>query len=327
MFISVTEGLVAALRALADPLRLRILAVLGLEELAVGELAEVLAISQPRVSHHLRMLRGAGLVRVRREGAWTFCSLEPIARGAPAEGLLQAVEEALGPDGPDEADRQRLERVLGARRERTRSFFEQAAGRWERFEPRFEGSGLRQQALSMLLADGLVLADIGCGTGFMARELARRAARVILVDPSAAMLEKARTGLDRNLRARVEFRVGDLERLPLAAQEVDGAFANLVLHHVSDLVATLAELRRVIRGGGTLVVSDLLPHEEDWLREEQADLRLGLEPAKLAKLALQAGFADAVAEPAADRLRVRSKGGQEALLPLFVLRARKRAGP
>jgi len=320
-----TEGLVEALRAMADPLRLRILAVLGQEELAVGELAEVLAISQPRVSHHLRMLREAGLVHVRREGAWTFCSLEPLAQGGPAEGLLQALGQALGPDGPDEADRARLERVLGARRERTRSFFDEAAGRWESFEPRFEGSGLRQQALSLLLGDGLVLADIGCGTGFMAQELVRRAAKVILVDPSAAMLEKARTGLDRNLAARVEFRVGDLERLPLAAEEVDGAFANLVLHHVSDLAATLSELARILRPGGTLVVSDLLPHDEEWLREEQADLRLGLEPDLLAQLALRAGFADAAAEPAADRLRVRSREGHESLLPLFVMRARKGA--
>jgi ubiquinone/menaquinone biosynthesis C-methylase UbiE/DNA-binding transcriptional ArsR family regulator len=327
MFISMTEGLVEALKAMADPLRLRILAVLGHEELAVGELAEVLAISQPRVSHHLRMLREAGLVRVRREGAWTFCSLETPSPGGPADGLLQALEHALGPEGPDQADRGRLEWVLSARRERTRSFFDAAAGRWESLEPRFEGSGLRQQALSMLLGEGLVLADIGCGTGFMAGELARRAAKVILIDPSAAMLERARAGLDRNLTARVEFRVGELERLPLAAGEVDGAFANLVLHHVSDLAATLAELARVVRPGGTLVVSDLLPHEEDWLREEQADLRLGLEPAKLATLALKAGFAEAAAEPAADRLRVRSREGREALLPLFVLRARKGGAP
>jgi ubiquinone/menaquinone biosynthesis C-methylase UbiE/DNA-binding transcriptional ArsR family regulator len=323
MFIFMAEGLVETLKALADPLRLRILAVLGQEELAVGELAEALAISQPRVSHHLRMLREAGLVRVRREGAWTFCSLETSSQGGPAEGLLQAVEQASGPQGPDEADRGRLERVLSARRERARSFFDAAAGRWEHFEPRFEGSGLRQQGLSMLLDDGLVLADIGCGTGFVARELVRRATKVILVDPSAAMLEKARTELDRNLPARVEFRVGELERLPLAAGEVDGAFANLVLHHVSDLAATLKELARVIRPGGTLVISDLLPHEEDWLREEQADLRLGLEPTKLAKLALRAGFAEAGAEPGADRLRVRSKDGREALLPMFVMRARK----
>jgi ArsR family transcriptional regulator len=269
------------------------------------------------------MLRAAGLVRVRKEGAWTFCSLEPAPPGAPADGLLRAMEQALGPEGPDRGDGERLARVLNARRERTRSFFAGVAGRWERFEPRFEGSGLRHQALSLLLRDDLVLADIGCGTGFVARELARRARKVILVDPSVALLERARAALEPDAPAQLEFRVGEVERLPLADAEVDGAFANLVLHHVSDLAATLAELARVIRPGGTLVVSDLLPHEEEWLREEQADLRLGLDPEQLAALALKAGFGAAGAEPAVDRLRVRSKDGHEAALSLFVLRARK----
>ncbi len=315
------EGLIEALKAMADPLRLRILAVLRREELAVGELAEVLAISQPRVSHHLRMLRAAGMVRVRREGAWTFCSLE--APSPATEGLFRTLEQGFGAQGADPGDATRLERVLAERRERARSFFDAAAGRWERFEPRFEGSGLRHQALSLLLPDGLVLADIGCGTGYIARELARRARRVILVDPSAAMLERARTALGQSLPAELEFRVGEIERLPLADGEVDGAFANLVLHHVSDLAATLAELGRVIRPGGSLVASDFLPHEAEWLREEQADLRLGLDPGQLAALALKAGFSAAASESAVDRLRVRSRDGHEALLPMFVLRARK----
>lgn len=319
--MTMVEGLVETLKAMADPLRLRILAVLKREELAVGELAEVLAISQPRVSHHLRMLRAAGMVRVRREGAWTFCSLEPPS--SPAAGLFRALEQGLASDGADAGDAERLTRVLAARRERARSFFDAAASRWEHFEPRFEGSGLRHQALSLLLHDGLVLADVGCGTGYVARELAQRARRVILVDPSAAMLESARAALGRDLPAELEFRVGEIERLPLADGEVDGAFANLVLHHVSDLSATLAELGRVIRPGGSLVVSDLLPHEAEWLREEQADLRLGLDPGQLAALALKAGFGAAGSEAAVDRLRVRSRDGHEALLPMFVLRARK----
>ena len=190
------DALVETFKALADPLRLRIVAILGEEELAVGELAVVLEISQPRVSHHLKMLRESGLIRVRREGAWTFCRL-----GEPGPELLQALAPWSGNLAPSLEDRSRLARVLDARRERSRSFFEAAAGRWESLEPRFEGSGLRHQALSLLLPKGLVLADVGCGTGFMSRALASRAERVILIDHSPAMLEKARGELGDGLTA------------------------------------------------------------------------------------------------------------------------------
>jgi hypothetical protein len=83
------------------------------------------------------------------------------------------------------------------------------------------------------------------------------------------------------------------------------------------------DLARAIRPGGGLVISDLMPHDEEWLREEHADLRLGLDPAKLAELARGSGFADVRTEGAADQLRVKAADGQEALLPLFVMIARK----
>ena len=317
------EGLVDALRALADPLRLRMVAILSQEELAVGELAEVLGMSQPRISHHLKVLRESGLIRVRREGAWTFCSLMAPGGENPGPGLLRAMEPWANAVTPGPGDLEKLKQVLEARRERSRSFFEEAAGRWESLEPRFEGSGLRHQALSLLLPGAAVLADVGCGSGFMAETLATRASKVILIDHSPAMLEKARAQLGEDKPAVLEFRVGELDHLPLADNEVDGAFVNLVLHHAPDLKSTLGELSRAIRPGGALVISDLLPHEEDWLREEHADLRLGLEPGELDGLARSAGFTAVRVEGGVDQLRVRARGGQEAVLPLFVMRAQK----
>lgn len=316
------DALVETFKALADPLRLRILAILGEEELAVGELAEVLEISQPRVSHHLKMLREAGLIRVRREGAWTFCRL-----GEPGPELLQAMAPWGGDLAPSREDRSRLAHVLEARRERSRNFFEAAAGRWESLEPRFEGSGLRHQALSLLLPQGLVLADVGCGAGFMSRALASRAARVILIDHSPAMLEKARRELGDGLNAELEFRVGELDAVPLGDAEVDAAFVNLVLHHVPDLRGTLQELARAIRPQGSLIVSDLRPHDEEWLREEQADLRLGLAPERLAELARETGFTEVRTEGGVDQLHVRGKGGHDTVLPLFLLKAQRGANP
>jgi len=319
--------LVETLKALGDPLRLRILALLGRAELAVGELAQVLDVAQPRVSHHLKVLRDSGLVRVRREGAWTFCALEAPGDGKVGPGVLQALESLAEKDlEPARSDLARLERVLEARRQRSRAFFESAAGRWESLEPRLKGSGLRHQALSFLVPPGLTLVDVGCGTGFMTRVLASRAERVILVDHSPAMLERARIDLEGKVEARLEFRVGEVDSLPLEDGEAQGAFANLVLHHVPDLGEAMGELARVLCPGGTLVVSDLLPHQEEWLREEQADLRLGIDPEELARLAERAGLAEVRFEEGADRIELEGKGGSPVELSLFVLAGRKPGG-
>ena len=317
-------ALVETLKAMGDPLRLRILALLGRAELAVGELAQVLGVAQPRVSHHLKLLKDSGLVRVRREGAWTFCALESPGDGKVGPGMLQALESLAGKDlRPARKDLDRLEKVLEARRQRSRSFFDAAAGRWESLEPRLAGSGLRHQALSFLVEPGKTLVDVGCGTGFMARILATRAARVILVDHSPAMLVRARESLEGKVPAELDFRVGEVDALPIGEGEVQGVFANLVLHHVPDLAGALAELVRVLEPGGTLVVSDLLPHQEEWLREEQADLRLGIDPDELAILAGKAGLEDVRHEEGVDRIELRDKGGRTVELPLFLLGGKK----
>jgi DNA-binding transcriptional ArsR family regulator len=319
-----TDQFVETLKALADPLRLRMIAILDCEELAVGELAEVLGISQPRVSHHLKTLREAELIQVRRDGAWTFCS-PAVGRsdGESDGGLVTALAPWAGSLDPPPADLRKLAQVLEKRRERSRQFFDAAAKHWESLEPCFEGTGIRHQALSSLLPGELVFADVGCGTGFMTRALATRAKKVILIDHSAVMLEKAKTELT-GFAADLEFRVGELDCLPLADAEVDGAFVNLVLHHVPDLRTTVSELQRVIRPGGSLLISDLWPHDAEWLRDEHADLRLGLDPEQLAEIAREAGFTDIRIENGADQLRTRSQGGQEILLPLFVMKAGKK---
>ena len=177
-----SHALVDMLKALADPLRLRIVALLGREELAVGELAEVLDMGQSRISHHLKVLPDAGIVRVRHEGTWSFCSLAAPAGGHAGSRLVETMESWGDDLAPPPEDLDRLTRVLEARRQRSRNFFDAAAGRGEILEPRLEGSGLRHQALSMLVPSDLVLADIGCGSGFMTQALATRAAKVILVD-------------------------------------------------------------------------------------------------------------------------------------------------
>ena len=177
---------------------------------------------------------------------------------------------------------------------------------------------MRAEALAALATPGLVVADLGCGAGFFSGYLGSRVERVIAVDHSPAMLREARAALSQD--ANVEFRAGELDALPLEDGEVDAVVANLVLHHVADFAPVVAEMARVLRPGGTAVISDLKPHGEDWMRDEMGDLRLGIEPQEVAAALEQGGFGNVVQLNVEDRYRMRSRTGRTAPLDLFLVR-------
>jgi ArsR family transcriptional regulator len=311
--------LTTTLKVLADPTRLRILGLLAREELSVGELARAVAMSQSRVSNHLKVLRECGMLEERREGASVLVRL---ARGSEViDDLWGAIESRLESVEGRANDLERLERVLDERRRRSREFFDRVAPEWDLLGSEFKRGLARWRALSCLIPDELVVADVGCGTGYMARALVRVASRVICIDHSEAMLAQAKTRLARDA-AKVDFRVGELDRLPLADGEVDAVFANLVLHHVPDVLAALREMRRALKAGGRLVVTDLLPHKEVWMTEAMADLRLGLDATELKSRVEKAGFVDVVADEIEDHYVVEGPAGQKAELPLLLIHAR-----
>jgi ArsR family transcriptional regulator len=308
-----------AMKVLADPTRLRLLGLLAAEELSVSELARATAMSQSRVSNHLKLLRDAHMLDQRKEGPSVLVRL---ARREPMiDELWSAVEPRLESVEGRDGDVARLGRVLDARRRRSRDFFDRVAPEWDRVGSEFERGVVQWRAIGGLVPDGLVVADVGCGTGFMARALVHVASRVVCIDHSSAMLAKARRHLAAH-KKRVEFRRGEVDRLPLADGEVDAVFASLVLHHVPDVFAALREMRRAIRPGGTLVVTDLAPHHETWMSEAMADLRLGLDPTELQQRATKAGFVDATVAPVEDRYVVEGADGRKAELELFLLQAR-----
>lgn len=294
----------ALLKVLADSTRLRALALIVEEELSVGELARALAMAQSRVSNHLRLLRGHDLLAERREGTSTYLRAA-FAEGSKATSAAR-LWAALAPDldaVPErESDRLRLEAILAERQSEGTDFFDRMAGDWDKVGALFRTGEARQRAAASLLPAGLVLADLGCGTGYVARALVGLCARLVCIDRSEGMLAEARERLSAasSSGTHVEFRAGRLDALPLETDEVDGAVAAMVLHHLPNPAAALAEMRRAIRPGGTLSIVDLMPHKEGWVRTELGDHHLGLDPTEVSDALRRAGFEDVRVEPVKD---------------------------
>ncbi|MEM7166080.1 MAG: metalloregulator ArsR/SmtB family transcription factor [Planctomycetota bacterium] len=310
-------------KLLSDETRLRILVLLGQEELAVQELVAVTGIGQSRISHHLGLLKGAGFVEDRREGTWTFYRMGSLGNGTglPPElwkqilGLFRQSEQA-------ELDGTALQAVLADRQARNLQAHDRLAGVWRLVGTDLERGSLRAEALAAAATPGLVLADLGCGTGFFSHYLGERVSKVIAVDHSDAMLREARTN---DPGGEIEYRQGELDALPIADAEVDGVLANLVLHHIADFGPVIQEMYRVVRPGGVVVISDLRPHGEEWMREEMEDLRLGIDPTELQEAFRIGGFEGIEEISVEDRYRMRSRRGRTARLDLFMIRGYRAA--
>ncbi len=289
------ESLHRAFKTLADPTRLRLLALLAREELAVHELMEVLDMAQSRVSRHLGILREAGLVRDRRDGTSVFYRRAP-AEAEAWQGAWPLVAQALAGDPVAEGDGARLERVLAARAAHSRDFFDAVGPEWDALRKVLGDDLLRARALAHLVPGGLRVADVGTGTGVLALELARLGLRVVAVDHSERMLDAARAKLEREgdsgAELPVELRLGEASALPLEDGEVDAAFAHMVLHYLPSPAEAVREMARVTRPGGRVVIVDFLRHDREWMREELGVLWLGFEPAEIEEAFRAAGLSD-----------------------------------
>jgi SAM-dependent methyltransferase len=305
------------LRLLADPTRLRILAAVAPEELAVNEIADTLAMGQPRISNHLRLLREAGALEDRREGSWTFYR-NTLPLSPDGRLLWQAVETSVRSDPAFTADAQRRERVVERRRARSRTHFGTAPGE----DLPFSLGCLREEALAALAPREWTVVDAGCGDGFLTELLAERFDRVIAVDHSPERLAAAR---GRLARKGVDWRLGEVDALPVPAASADAVFLSLVLHHVPEIKAVLQEARRVLRPGGRVVILDLAPHGEESLRESLGDLRLGLDPERLAAELAAQGFQDVRQLPVKDKLKAGPRKNLDLILVTGEHRGTKRA--
>jgi len=276
-------------KALADPCRLRLIAVLLSGEFTVQELTRIFAMGQSRISHHLKILTEAGLLAVKRQGTWSYYRI------SADNNLFAAIRPAFEPELaslPERAlDLAAVTAVLEERRRRSLEFFDRNARQWDDLaRTLLPVPEYRHRLLAQIPAGSTVL-EIGIGTGSLLTELAARGAKVIGVDHSPAMLAEARSRIAASGIGTIELRLGEMSHLPLPDASVDCVVANMVLHHAAEPLTVLCEARRVLLAGRTLLIADLARHELEAAREQLADQWLGFEEQELVGWLTAAGFA------------------------------------
>ena len=276
------------LSTLSDATRSRMLLLLERHELTVSELCAVLQLPQSTVSRHLKTLADASWVASRREGTSRYYTLALDGRASATRRLWSLLREQVsGTPGADQ-DARRLKGVLARRQSQSEAFFASAAGQWDKLREEMFGAAFHLQVLPALLDERWAVGDLGCGTGQVAAALAPFVARVVAVDRSGEMLQAARRRL-RDAR-NVDVRRGELEALPIADAELDAATLLLVLHHLPDPAAALAEAARVLRPGGRLLIADMLPHDREEYRQQMGHVWLGFGEDQLRRMLMTAGF-------------------------------------
>jgi ArsR family transcriptional regulator len=279
--------LLKAMRVLGDEARVRILRLLQQEELSVADLQEILGMGQSRISMQLSQLKLARFVDVRRAGAKSLYRYTPPVDGRKiiAEILRQSAHEITAAQHDDEA----LQLILRRRKDKLRNYFDELAGRFGRnYVPGRSWEAMSEMLLRLL--PPLVIADLGAGEGTLALLLAQSAKHVIAVDSSRKMVEFGADVAQRNGVANLEYRLGDLEDLPIPDGEADLALLHQSLHHALHPQKAVDEAWRILKPGGRIVIMDLLKHGRDEARELYADVWLGFSQVELLDLLRTANF-------------------------------------
>ncbi len=270
-------SIVKILRVVADPNRLRILLLLKAEELSVAELQEILVMGQSTISTHLSQLKQAGLVEDRRIGKSSlYRNTTGNGNDVLADLLLRAQKEI--PEATQ--DRATARRVVKKRQDKMRAFFDSMAGRLGKdYVPGKSWKSLAEALLRLM--PPMVIADLGAGDGSFSLLLAQSATKVLAVDSSAKMIEFAREQAYRNQVKNVDYRLGDMEELPIDDASVDIVFFSQSLHHALHPDRALGEANRILKPGGRIAILDLAKHRFEEAREMYADEWLGFSEAEL----------------------------------------------
>lgn len=306
-------------KAMTDQTRRRTLGVLRRHELSVSELVETLGQPQSTVSRHLKVLRDAGLIRDRRDGNTTLYCVPVLQNGSATDldvRLLDWIAAQHLPEGVES----RLETVIRQRQDMSRRFFDRIGHQWDTLREESFGSSFHLEAMIALLPRTWTVADIGTGTGYLLPPLARHFLRVVAIEPVDAMLEAARRRIEGARVGNVELRCGDLGQVPIPTGSIDLALAVLVLHHVSSPEKALAELHRIVRAAGRVLIVEQTAHQSESFRERMQDRWWGFDPDDFSKTLRSVGFGDVESRQLVTVTRA------DDAPELFVTTARKREG-
>lgn len=281
-------------KALADESRLRIFTLLLNHELNVNELVSVLDMGQSRISRHLRILTDSGLLKCRRDGLWSFYS---VPQNGEMKDFIKAVSGFLYNCEWMQTYNARAERITEERTLQTKRLFNSLAPQWMSIKRELLGDlEINNEIIGEIKKCGTA-ADLGCGIGDLVLKLTDKADKVIGVDNSPKMLEKAKKYIrektgnkDKNNSGIFDFRIGEMEHLPLRDTEADYAVINMVLHHLTSPFAGLKEASRVLNKNGILIVVDFSKHKNENMRIKFGDRWLGFHASELEKWFLNAGF-------------------------------------
>ena len=288
------DGLLDGLKAVAEPTRLRLLALLTRAELTVTEITQVLKQSQPRVSRHLKLMVEAGLLKRFPEGTWVFYRL---ADDGEAAGLARAVTALMDKDDAVLAeDAARLETIRKARADEAAAYFAANAAHWDENRALHLPETAVEAAMVEMLGAAPIgtLLDLGTGTGRILEVLSPRAERAIGIDMSHEMLGIARANLERAGLSNAQVRYGNLLRLDPGAlglvPQADVAVLHHVLHFFEHPQEAVTQAARLLNGGGRILIADFAPHGLEHLRENHAHRRLGFSDREVAGWAEAAGL-------------------------------------
>ncbi len=277
-------------KALADETRLRIYRILTNHELNVNEIVEVMVMGQSRVSRHLKILTESTLLSCRRDGSFVYYQAEQDEEKRSLMGFIKKSnyqkDEVL-------KDLQRAEIIVSERKKKTRAFFNNVAATWDDLKQDLFGDF----DLNQILTDELnaynrnfkAIVDLGCGTGELLSLMNTQVQKCIGVDSSPKMLELAKERFS-NIRGGYEFRLGELEHLPVKEKEVDFAVINMVLHHIAVPSQVIYEAGRVLAPDGFLMIADLAKHTSKSIKERFGGSWMGFEKEEIEKWLTDAGF-------------------------------------
>lgn len=271
------ETLLAALKAAAEPTRLRLLNLCAHSDLTVSELTQILGQSQPRVSRHLKLMCDAGLLDRHKEGSWAYFRLSGREAGGDLARTL--IDSVPAQDPTLRLDLERLEAIMEARAQRAADYFRRNAAKWDEIRTLYVDDAEVERQLLELLPSGEIgdLLDIGTGTGRIIEIFAPHVRRAVGVDLSHEMLLVARSKLERARLRNCVVRHGDMYQLPLSSGSFDAVVVHQVLHYAEQPDAVVREAARVLRPGGRLLIVDFEAHDQDFLREQHAHRWLGFD--------------------------------------------------